>query len=381
MKKIIALLACLTMLLSMAACGASDTTDTTTTAPTTAPTTEAPTTETPTENNEAPTDAPTTEGTVGQQLLAIFKADATGTAEEVANRIVEAANLPFAPMVMPMESGYLNGLDCEEVTGFEQCATFAPMIGTIPFVGYIFTLADGADVEAFKTMLSDNANLRWNICTAADELVVESEGNTVFFLMCPASLEQPEDEFGDDMGLEGELPEGDMPIEDMPAEDAPAMEGTVGSNLLAEFMVDPTGTPEEIANRIIASPILTFGPMVTPVEPGYLTGFDNTEITGFESAVTFAPMIGTIPFVGYIFTLADGADVEAFKTTLINSANLRWNICTAADEMVVESQGNTVFFLMCPTTFEQPEEDMGNDMGMEEALPEMDMPIDEMPEV
>ena len=30
-------------------------------------------------------------------------------------------------------------------------------------------------------MLNDNADLRWNICTAAEELVIENEGNTVFF--------------------------------------------------------------------------------------------------------------------------------------------------------------------------------------------------------
>lgn len=75
---------------------------------------------------------------------------------------------------------------------------FGPMIGTIPFIGYIFNLAEGTDVEAFKTMLSENADLRWNICTAAEELVIENEGNTVFFLMCPASFEQAETE--DDMG-------------------------------------------------------------------------------------------------------------------------------------------------------------------------------------
>ena len=43
-----------------------------------------------------------------------------------------------------------------EITGFEQCVMFGPMIGTIPFIGYIFKLADGADVEAFKTVLKEN---------------------------------------------------------------------------------------------------------------------------------------------------------------------------------------------------------------------------------
>jgi len=40
------------------------------------------------------------------------------------------------------------------------------------------------------TTLKDNANLRWNICTEAEELTVESEGNIVFFLMSPKNLEE-----------------------------------------------------------------------------------------------------------------------------------------------------------------------------------------------
>ena len=95
---------------------------------------------------------------------------------------------------------------------------FGPAIGTIPFVGYVFVLEDGADVEGFKTTLKDNANLRWNICTMAEEMVCESEGNTVFFLMCPTSFEQPEE--GDDAGV-GDMGVGDMEI---PAEDGIAAE-------------------------------------------------------------------------------------------------------------------------------------------------------------
>ena len=63
------------------------------------------------------------------------------------------------------------------------------MIGAIPFVGYIFVLPDDADVDAFKTTLSDNADLRWNICVEADEMVVDNVGNTVFFVMCRNSEE------------------------------------------------------------------------------------------------------------------------------------------------------------------------------------------------
>ena len=47
-----------------------------------------------------------------------------------------------------------------------------------------------ADADAFVTGLKDNANLRWQICVEADEMICEANGNTVFFLMSPASLEQ-----------------------------------------------------------------------------------------------------------------------------------------------------------------------------------------------
>lgn len=135
--------------------------------------------------------------TLGAKLSGIFKANAADaeSAEALATKIVEEAALPFSPMVMPMEEGYLAGFDNFEVRGFTECAAFAPMIGSIPFVGYVFELPEDADVEAFKTSLSDNANLRWNICVTADEMVVENEGNTVFFVMCPASVEEaPADE-------------------------------------------------------------------------------------------------------------------------------------------------------------------------------------------
>ena len=89
---------------------------------------------------------------------------------------------------MPMEEGFLMGFDAD-ITGFEEAVAFMPMIGTIPFVGYVFDLAEDADVEAFMTTLQENANMRWNICTEAEQTVIASYGDKVFFLMCPKSLE------------------------------------------------------------------------------------------------------------------------------------------------------------------------------------------------
>lgn len=153
----------------------------------------------------------------------------------------------------------------------------------------------------------------------------------------------------------GEGPESDMPAIDTPAVDSDSeSDGTSAAqtllNVFYSEMANIDATAESVANAVMAHESIQFMPMVMPVEEVF-TGFNN-EITGFEEAVQFGPGIGTIPFVGYVFVLADGADVEAFKATLEAEANLRWNVCTAAEEMVCENVGNTVFFLMCPVSLE-----------------------------
>jgi hypothetical protein len=134
---------------------------------------------------------------------------------------------------------------------------------------------------------------------------------------------------------------------------------TLGESLLATFKEAAEAGAQgaqELADAVIANDELTSHEMsliTMEVEPGLLNGFDNAEITGFEDGVLFAPMIGSIPFVGYVFTLADDADVDAFETTLKDNANLAWNICTEADEMVVDHVGSEVFFVMCPASLDE----------------------------
>ncbi len=132
---------------------------------------------------------------------------------------------------------------------------------------------------------------------------------------------------------------------------------TLGNTLLADFKAKAASSSSvlALAEALSANSAIQemgmFGSM--EIEPGYLTGFDNAEISGFKSGAVFMPMIGTHPFIGYVFELEDGADVSAFISTLKSNANLRWNICTAADEMVSGSVGNKVFFVMCPQSLQQ----------------------------
>lgn len=106
---------------------------------------------------------------------------------------------------------------------------------------------------------------------------------------------------------------------------------------------------EQLARTLMANAVLTDMSMdCVSVEPGFLNGFD-ADITGFNSGASFLPMIGSIPFVGYVF---ETDDPETLVEELTGNANLNWNICTMADEMVSGTSGNYVFFVMSPFTFD-----------------------------
>lgn len=139
--------------------------------------------------------------------------------------------------------------------------------------------------------------------------------------------------------------------------EAVADAGTLGETLLHDFEVrvgeNSEATALELAEGIIANEKILFSGGAVSVEEGLLTGFGNTEITGFEEGAMFAPMIGTIPFVGYVFDMEDAAGAEALVEVLTEHANPRWNICTEAEETVVGTVEDKVFFVMCPKSLEE----------------------------
>ena len=136
-----------------------------------------------------------TYGPVGEPLVVTFEQNCDKTAQEIADELLKDPNLGFMGATMLVEEGLLNGFGNAEIKGFKEGVMFGPAMSSIAFVGYIFELPEDADVEAFKTTLKDSANLRWNVCVEAEELIVENEGNKVFFLMCPKGFEE---ESGDD---------------------------------------------------------------------------------------------------------------------------------------------------------------------------------------
>lgn len=175
MKKLFALLLAVMMVLSLVACG---------------------------EEERA------TYGAVGEPLVVSFEENSDKSAQEIADLLLSNPNLGFMGMTMAVEEGLLSGFGNAEIKGFKEGVMFGPAIGTIPFIGYVFTLDEGTDVDAFKQTLKDNADLRWNICTEADELIVESEGDKVVVIMTPSSFE-----------AEGEVPDVVVDFTEPDAED------------------------------------------------------------------------------------------------------------------------------------------------------------------
>ena len=122
-------------------------------------------------------------GSLKKQFIEIVEGGETDPFT-IAETLMTNELIQFAPMVTEIDPGiFLQGFTLDTVEGFDKVAMFGPMIGSIPFVGYIFNLIKN---------LTENADLRWNICVSADEMHTEKVGTTVFFLMSPLSLETEE---------------------------------------------------------------------------------------------------------------------------------------------------------------------------------------------
>lgn len=128
-------------------------------------------------------------------------------------------------------------------------------------------------------------------------------------------------------------------------EEAILKPATLGTKIFAEFQKELGNSKDlmEIANVLASPDISGLDCAIQEYQEGYLNGF-STEITGFTKAVGFMPWISSIPFVCYIF---ETNQPEELKKSLQVNADPRWNICTEADETLIEIVDNYVFFIMC----------------------------------
>ena len=186
-KKIIALCLIGTFATSLCACGEKK--DDNTTEKVTETTTETVTEDTEEGTTEQAIDdttsedeqKPSSDETIAKQYLAVFDASQQTDADAMVDELLAKVSVEYALDKISVEEGYLVGFD-EEIHGFKKGVMFSPIIGTIPFVGYVF---ETDDAKALLSLLNEKANPAWNICTQADETVSSSREQLVFFLMCP----------------------------------------------------------------------------------------------------------------------------------------------------------------------------------------------------
>ena len=193
-------------------------------------------------------------------------------------------------------------------------------------------------------------NIYKNFVIAAMTLAMTAS----LFAGCGKKEEKPVEKPDTEAAAPSETEQGsvtDLP-EFVPDEKPELGEDTIAKNLAAKFKEEAAKTQDiqAIADTLAADEeLIQTGCMVAEVEEGWLNGFAADEIKGFQKGVAVAPMIGSIPFIVYMF---ETDDADALKATLTENAQLNWNICTIADEMVCEAEGNLVFFCMAPGYWE-----------------------------
>ena len=199
MKKILALILATLMLVSFVACN----------------TPETPAESTPTESTPADSTPITPAGPTDAELAANVSLEVL--ANNLMNKYVEVTDLEteFNKMMLDMDeadripfeeyltyclsvtpveanSEWLMGIE-EAPTGYSEAYCYQPSIMGVAFIGYVFRLEDGTNVESFKKALCDNAVFNWNICTFANTIVCENFENIVLFsMMVVADAENPD---------------------------------------------------------------------------------------------------------------------------------------------------------------------------------------------
>lgn len=242
------------------------------------------------------------------------------TAEEIANALLEVRYLKNFE-VMKAEY-YYPGFDYTFTPDAKESYCIIDNYSPRSNLAYVFELEEGADAAAFAKSLEENIEMNWNYndspATNGTHVVLE---NFVFFMI-----------YNDTLG----------DVDDAPVAKKARDIVDIFKDYLGEH---PTATALEIADYINAHQHV--GQLYTQeVEEGRLTGI-STYLEGFSDGAIFSPMMMPSTFIGYVFKVAEGGDVDAFMTTLKNNANVAWNVCVVVNTVIVENCGDYVVFMMC----------------------------------
>ena len=150
MKKLLAIVLALTMVVSMAACGGK------------------------TEETQAPAQS------------------VSGTMEELLNKTIEQRPVEFMGGVIPVDltDSSEDGLwalksytGLEDAAQISEAAAYEPMMGSMAFSMVLVRVAEGADSKAVAEAMQSGIDTRKWICVEADDLKVAGFGDVVMLMM------------------------------------------------------------------------------------------------------------------------------------------------------------------------------------------------------
>jgi len=131
-------------------------------------------------------------------LISCGKSDDNGNTEaklvgplsEIMDSVYENADLSqdFRDSMASFDSGEIPAENAEYMIGttdveYTESYYSIPMINVNPYQCILLRLPEGADVEAAKKTIADNADPRKWICVEAESVIVENVGDVILFVM------------------------------------------------------------------------------------------------------------------------------------------------------------------------------------------------------
>ncbi len=212
--------------------------------------------------------------------------------------------------------------------GTAECACIVDYItGSGSFV-YVFTPSSQSKAQILADKLKENVNTEWMFSeddVKCDKVFSKTAGGKVFLAFYSGSM---------------------TPVTGTVAEKARDFVG-----MFREYAgANENASCYEIAKYLASHQKMTqMG--VYSVEEGRIKGIGSfekeAELRGFSEGVIFEPVMSPNQFIGYVFRLPAGADMNAFEAELTEKSNLAWNVCVVANTKISDIQGDLILFMMC----------------------------------
>ncbi len=220
---------------------------------------------------------------------------------------------------------------------FEEAEALVPMMNINPFVLVVFRLAEGTDSEAFANDIKKNANLEKWVCVSAETKEAFASGRTVVFFMGAKDLVEPLTNCFNEMTADGFVAEDHIknPLKDLAMKD-------VYAKLYEMYSADNYGFMDNKDVTTLAD--------VKAEESFGMAKLDSKNITDSVLDSGYAKKdkeADERAYVLSIIALKDGTDAKAFAEETLK--NLDTSSLKGADVQSFAAYGKNVVLVFAGT--------------------------------